>query len=86
MKDPWKNTKGDIVAPSIGAIVVTPSDTQDLPHAIRAVTIGVTAGSIRYEFDGETWTTGTLPIGTYSLRATRILATGTTAAGMTGWV
>ena len=72
--------------PAMGAYAVTPSDTVDLPEAIRAVTIGTAAGTLSFVgLDGVTYTTGPLPIGTYPLFAARIRNTGTTAAGLTGW-
>ena len=76
----------DPTQPAIGAYAVTPSDTVDLPEAIRAVTIGTAAGTISFVgLDGVTYTTGLLPIGTYPLFAARIRNTGTTATGLTGW-
>ena len=75
------------LASAQGAFAITPSDTVDLPAPIRAVTIGTAGGVIKYiGRDGETRTTGPLPINTYSMEATRILATGTTATGLTGWM
>ena len=72
--------------PAMGAYAVTPSDTVDLPEAIRAVTIGTAAGTLSFVgLDGVTYTTGPLPIGTYPLFAARIRNTGTTAKGLTGW-
>ena len=74
-----------INAPAIAAYAVTPSNTADLPEVIRQVTISG-AGVIRYIGPcGGTFTTGVLPAGTYVMTASRILATGTTATGITGW-
>ena len=74
--------------PSLGGKVITPSDTVDLPNPVRAVTIGTQGGTIRYTHarTGEICTTGPLPINSYSIWASRIWATGTTATGLTGWV
>jgi hypothetical protein len=72
-------------SPAIGAVAVTPSDTTDLDFSIRAVTING-AGTISYILDTVTYTTGTLPVGTYAMQADRIRATGTTATGITGWI
>ena len=71
-----------------GAFVVTPSDTEDLPAPIRALTIGTAGGAVKYIHPrtGETHTTGPLPLNTYALEAKRILASGTTATGLTGWI
>lgn len=72
--------------PAIGALAVTPSDSVDLARRIRAVTIGIAGGTISYVgWDGVTYTTGPLPVGTYPMLALRIRATGTTATGLTGW-
>jgi hypothetical protein len=74
------------VSPAVGAIVVTPSNSADLSLPIRALTINV-AGTVSFIGpDGATYTTDTLPAGTYSIAATRIRSTGTTATGLTGWV
>ncbi|SMO78602.1 spike base protein, RCAP_Rcc01079 family [Paracoccus laeviglucosivorans] len=73
-------------APALGSIVVTPSNSEDLDEAIRAVTIG-TAGVIAWRgIDDVDNVTASLPPGTYSLQAKRILATGTTATQITGWI
>jgi len=73
-------------APALGALAIVPADDADLSAEIRAVTIGV-GGVLRFVGrDGEIHTTGILPPGSYPLFAHRILATGTTAADLTGWV
>jgi hypothetical protein len=75
-----------LTAPAIGCIAVTPSDGSDLASSIRAVTINV-SGTVSYVgWDGVTYTTATLPAGTYSMLAKRIRATGTTATAITGWI
>ncbi len=75
-----------VTAPAVGALAVTPSDSQDLSEEIRAVTLGV-GGTLRYfGGDGQTYVTGDLPAGTYPLFAMRICATGTTAQKITGWI
>lgn len=73
--------------PAIGAAVITPSNTADLPRQVRAITIGTAGGVIVYDGrDGVTYTTGPLPAGSYPLFARRVRATGTTATGLTGWM
>ena len=68
------------------SFVITPSDTVDLPLAIRQLTIGTAGGTVRWQnARGTTEDTGPLPVGTYLMAAHRILATGTTATGLTGW-
>lgn len=79
-------TAEDSVRPAAGGFAVTPDDNTDLSQPIRGITIGTSAGVVVYiNWDGVTCTTGSLPIGTYGLFATRILSTGTTATGITGW-
>lgn len=68
-----------------GSIAITPSDTTDLPYAVREVIIGTAAGTIRWRNAwGQEWDTGPLPVGSYPIAAHRILAAGTTATGLTG--
>lgn len=88
MPDLFPNRQVEQDGPAVGAFPVVKSDTQDLPSPIRSLTIGVTAGEVSYisAMDGQTYTTGILPLGSYPLWAKRILATGTTAAGLTGWI
>ena len=82
-------------APAIGSFVITPGPS-DLYLPIRQITIGTAEGTILYlGWDGLIYGTDNLPVGTYPLFATRILATGTavsgsttatSAVGLTGWV
>lgn len=86
-RDPFRDMPHNINEGARGAFVITPSNTVDLATAIRAITIGTAAGAIVWDDEnGETHTTGPLPLGTYFLRAHRIRATGTTATGLTGWI
>lgn len=73
--------------PAYGAAVIAPSDSTDLPKFIRQITIGGTGGTISFisSVDGQTYTTGFLPVGTYPLYARRIRSSGTSAAVLTGW-
>lgn len=73
--------------PAAGGFAITPSDSTDLSERIRAITVGTAAGTVSYiGWDGQTYTTGPLPTGTYALNAVRIRATNTTATGLTGWI
>lgn len=86
MNDPFQDHALGATCPALGASVVVPSDDQDLAKPIRALTIGSVAGTVRFiGRDRQIYTTGVLPLGTYPLFAQRILQTGTSAAGMTGW-
>lgn len=74
-------------SPARGSIVITPNDGTDLSFAVRQVTIGTAGGTITWrDVTGQTWATGPLPVGTYPMSAHRVLATGTTATGLTGWL
>ena len=87
MTQPFSASSATIDGPALGAFAITASDTTDLATNIRALTIGTTAGTVSFiGWDGVTYTTGALPVGTYPLLAKRIRATGTTAVGLTGWV
>ncbi|MFC3569209.1 spike base protein, RCAP_Rcc01079 family [Paracoccus simplex] len=73
-------------ASAIGSYAITPSDGDDLPEVIRAVTLGASGTLAWRGLDGQTYETAALPAGTYAVSADRILATGTTATDITGWV
>lgn len=86
MAKPFSSNAIGSSGPALGAIVITPADGSDLPSDVRAVTIGG-AGTIAYTgWDGLSYATASLPIGTYAMCARRILSTGTTATVITGWV
>lgn len=74
------------IGPALGAFAVTPGPTA-LASPIRFVTING-AGVIEYtsSVDGQDYTTNTLPVGTHVFFASHILAGGTTATGITGWI
>lgn len=75
-----------LISSANGSLAITPSDETDLATRIRALTIGGDAGTLAWiGWDGATYATNSLPAGTYAMFATRILATGTTATGLTGW-
>lgn len=87
MPDEFRYHTPGLDAPSLGGNAITPSDTADLPAPVRAVTIGVAGGTVRYTSarTGAICTTGPLPIGQHPIWARRIWVTGTTATGLTGW-
>jgi hypothetical protein len=87
MGRPLENNQPGIESGALGAYAITPNDDTDLTDDIRAITIGGTAGTVSYiGWNGVTYTTGTLPQGSYPMLARRIRATGTTATSITGWV
>lgn len=72
--------------PAVESIAISPSDNADLVTAIRAVTIN-SPGTISWvNWQGRICMTNNLPVGTYTMCAVRIRATGTTARDITGWV
>lgn len=79
------STAPTITGPALGAYAVTPGAAA-LAENIRSVTING-GGVIAYtsSYDGQDYTTDTLPVGSYPLFASHILAA-TTATGITGWV
>ena len=84
---PVASSGPDTKSPALGSFAVTPSDSADLTARIRQITIGTAAGTVAYiAWDGSSNDTGPLPVGSYPMFATRILSTGTTATGLTGWV
>lgn len=86
MSDPFKTVNRSISGPALGSFAITPSDTVNLATPIRAVTL-LAEGSLAWiNADGATQGTAILPVGTYPLFASRILATGTTASNLTGWI
>ena len=86
MPDPFKSMARPLNGPAIGSINVTPSDGTNLATPIRAITLAVGGTLAWINSDGLSQATAALPAGTYPLLATRILATGTTATGLTGWI
>lgn len=81
------NDTRNVTMSAIGAYAVTTSDSVDLTQPCRSVTINA-GGTLSFvsSVDGATYTTATLPAGSYPLMATRIRATGTTATGITAWI
>ena len=84
--DPFAYVMPGVTAPALASFPVTPSDGADLATPIRAITINAGGTLAWRDRAGVSWSTGPLPAGTYPLFASRILATGTTATGLTGWV
>lgn len=85
--DRFRYNSTGVESPALGAYDITPSNSVDLMETVRAITIGTAAGTLSFVGrDGRTYTSGPLPLGTYPLFARRVLATGTTATGLTGWV
>jgi hypothetical protein len=86
MTHPFSETSANINGPALGSFEITPHDDNDLPTRIRQITVG-TRGTIAYlGWDGADHETAELPPGNYPVFASRILATGTNAEDLTGWI
>lgn len=86
MPDYFKTIARSITSPALGSFVIVPSDSVNLSSPIRAITLNVGGTLAWIGEEGVAQTTGILPVGTYPVMATRILATGTTATNLTGWL
>ncbi len=85
ISDQFATFNTGLTGPLIGGFDVTPDDGADLPTLPRALMIAG-GGDVALVFkDGTTLTLPGLSTGViYPVRATRILATGTTATGIRG--
>jgi hypothetical protein len=73
----------DVTFPASGMISVTPSDSINLTTEARAIYVGGAGNLAVIMKDGTTGTFTNVPAGyPLPIRATRILATGTTATGI----
>lgn len=74
-----------ITGGAIGAFAITPGASA-LATPIRQLTIGTAAGTVVYtsSVDGQDYTTGPLPVGSYPVFASHVLGA-STATGLTGW-
>lgn len=88
MYKPFETNVPGVESPAIGAFAIVPADGADLISEIRAITIGQAAGTLAFisSRDGQAYATGPLPLGTYAVFASRVLASGTSASGLTGWI
>ena len=86
MSDRFETQARGLIASAEASFAITPNDSTDLPETIRQITLA-TGGTLRWTGrDGVVNTTGALPAGSYPIAARRIMATGTSATGLTGWV
>lgn len=82
----FQTSTSDPTVCAIGSIAIVPDDANDLIHEVRAITISTPGVLAWQDYEGNSWITADLPSGTYPLFAKRVLVTGTTAAGLTGWI
>ncbi len=83
MSDDFSGRESGLTSPAQDAEAVTPSDAAALPRAARALYVG-SAGNLRLRMlSGVDVTFTAVPAGTLlPLRATHVLATGTTAGSI----
>lgn len=84
MADMFKTYQAGLESPPAHAAAIVPSDTQDLPAATRAINVAA-AGTVRVTTVGGDEVQLFVAAGiAFPLRARRIWATGTDAAGIVG--
>jgi hypothetical protein len=83
MSDEFRGRESGLTSPAQDAEAVTPSDATALPRVARGIYVGST-GNLRVRMvSGTDVTFAAVPAGTLlPLRATHVLATGTTAGGI----
>jgi hypothetical protein len=87
MLDRYASRSASHVAPAVHGFAVTPSDSTDLSEIVRALYIGAPGDVATILKSGATVTFKNLAAGTIlPVRASRIKATGTTAADIIGLV
>ncbi len=83
MADQFENIRPALESPAEGILAVTPDDNTDLSEVSRALYIGGTGDVAVQMKDGSTGTFVGVPGGIMlPLRASRVLATGTTATNI----
>ena len=70
--------------PAHGAYAIAPSDTTDLPQAIKSIYVGVSGDVKVTTAIGDVVTFKAHPVGYMLVKATRVWATGTTATNLLG--
>jgi hypothetical protein len=81
--DPYAGQGGDMNSPSTNAVAVTPSDTVPFATACRRLWVGGTGAITFLTLSGASVTYTGVPSGSYLMvRATQVMATGTTATNI----
>lgn len=85
MEDEFEGYAPTLVAPALGAEAITPSDSTELTYLTRGIFVGQTGDLTVRMFKGETITLRNVQAGmVYALRASQVLASGTTASDLIG--
>lgn len=78
--DDFENFQAGLTTPAEAAHTVVPNDTTDLPHASRALYVGISGDVALQLVSGDTVVLRNVQGGViYPLRVSRVLALGTTA-------
>ncbi|KEQ03751.1 MULTISPECIES: spike base protein, RCAP_Rcc01079 family [Pseudorhizobium] len=87
MPDRFANVQASLSGPAASGFAVTPNDTTDLPEPTRALYVGSGGDLTVRMLTGETLTFAAVSPGSLlPLRASRVFATGTSAANLVGLV
>jgi hypothetical protein len=87
MPDRFKHSSPSLNGPAAHAFAVTPNDSTDLSETTRALYVGVSGNVAAVMASGASATFSAVQAGTtLPVRATRVLATGTTASSIVGLV
>lgn len=87
MIDRFENTSTGLDSPAFDAFAISPNDNADLPEITRALYIGGDGDIVLTTKGGTQITfTGVIASSFLPIRASRILATGTTAANIVGLI
>lgn len=83
-QDAYDNMAPSLQSPAVGIEEITPDDLTDLGNVTRALNV-TTAGAVRViTADGSTGDVFVAAGIAFPIRASRVLATGTTATGIRG--
>jgi hypothetical protein len=85
MSDDFGSASTRLDSPASSAVAITPSDTVDLANVTRAIYVGTGGDLTVIMRGGQSVTFTAVPQGVMlSVRASRVLATGTTATNLVG--
>ena len=86
MADDFQDRQPGLEAPASGAFDLTPNDGADLATFTRFIHVG-SAGNLNVILAGDTSavTLTNVQVGYHPLRIKRLMSTGTTASGLTGF-
>tara|TARA_R110000824_G_scaffold194375_5_gene376996 strand:+ start:6286 stop:6549 length:264 start_codon:yes stop_codon:yes gene_type:complete len=75
------------IEPSHELLTITPSDTLELTHSVRAIFVGGTGNITLIDSKGTSHVLVGIPAGaTLAIKPTKIMATGTTATSIVGLI